>query len=130
MPGDVRVDIGVHRGGCVCVVRERSLVFTQLPVSVAVPGVVWAHSVHKHRLQNGKKSAGKSPNYTCVDDLGVEVIIAPFQVKYVCDSLGMRFTEELNSHNCSFVICSTSSDASGSAALPVTGDKMVQVMTR
>ena len=130
MPGDVCVDISVHRGGRVCVVRERSLVFTQLPVSFAVPGVVWADSLYKHGLQNGKKSAGKSPNYALVDELGIEVIIAPFQVKYVCDSLGMRFTEELNSHNCSFVICSTSSDASGSAALPVTGDKMVQVMTR
>lgn len=52
------------------------------------------------------------------------------QVKFVCDSLGMRFTEELNSHNCSFVICATPSGSDAGAALQVAGDKMVQVCQR
>ncbi len=49
------------------------------------------------------------------------------QVKFVCESLGIRFTEELNSHNCSFVICATPSGSDAGAPLQVTGDKMVQV---
>jgi hypothetical protein len=52
------------------------------------------------------------------------------QVKFVCESLGIRFTEELNSHNCSFVICATPSGSDAGAALPVAGDKMVQVSQR
>jgi hypothetical protein len=52
------------------------------------------------------------------------------QVKFVCDSLGMRFTEELNSHNCSFVICATPSGSDAGAALQVAGDKMIQVCQR
>ncbi len=46
----------------------------------------------------------------------------------MCDSLGMRFSEELNSHNCSFVVCATPSGAEGDAALAITGDKMTQVL--
>jgi hypothetical protein len=42
----------------------------------------------------------------------------------------MRFTEELNSHNCSFVICATPSGSDAGAALQVAGDKMVQVCQR
>lgn len=105
-----------------CVLRERSLVLTELSLLIALPRVVWVHSMHKHGLQDRKEVSGQR----CFSST-LRMFVTKHQVKFVCDSLGMKFSEELNSHNCSFVVCCTAGGAEGDAALPVTGDKMLQV---
>jgi hypothetical protein len=110
------------------------VVFAQLPLPLTLSCVIWRHVLHKHGLQNSKKGTG--PYHLAIISLHLSLLPAkisppqPRQVKFVCDSLGMRFTEELNSHNCSFVICATPSGSDACAALQVTGDKMVQVCQR
>ncbi len=99
------------------------MVSAQLPLRPALPRHVRLHRVHEYGLQDSSAQSG----HALLLVSHVARFVTRRQVKLVCDSLGMRFSEELNSHNCTFVVCATPSGAEGDAALAVTGDKMTQV---
>jgi hypothetical protein len=101
------------------------MVLAQLSLLPSLPCIVRGNSLYKYWFQNSKEDAGRrcsSFNSSCFP-----LKLTHHQVKFVCESLGMRFTEELNSHNCSFVICAPPSGGDSCAPIQVTGDKIVQV---